>query len=99
VLGDLLCRARVLDLAQSRGEDQVEMPPHHVREGRLLAVTGKTLQQFKILSPLVHSLTLGCGPSLKPENFFQKSSASKSGAKLWVSHHGTQRRQRIPDLL
>jgi len=37
----------------------------------LLAVTDETLQQFKILSPLVHSLTLGCGPSLKPENFFQ----------------------------
>ena len=54
ILGDLLGRAGVLDLAQRRGEDQVEMPPHHVREGRLLAVAREALEQLKILTPFVH---------------------------------------------
>jgi hypothetical protein len=54
ILGDLLRGAGIFDLALGRGKDQVEMPPHHVREGRLLAVAREALQQLKILTPLVH---------------------------------------------
>jgi hypothetical protein len=54
ILGDLLRCARILDRAQGGGLNHVEMPPHHVREGRFLAVAGEALQQFKILTPLVH---------------------------------------------
>ena len=54
ILGDLLRCAGILDLAQRRGKDQVDMLPHRFREGGFLAVAREALQQFKILTPLVH---------------------------------------------
>ncbi len=54
ILGDLLCRARVLDFAKCRAKDQAHVPPDHLREGRLLALAREALQQLKILMPLVH---------------------------------------------
>src|SRR5262249_40914200 len=96
ILGDLLCRARVLDLAQSRGEDEVEMPLHDVREGRLLAVAREALQQIKILAPLVHLLFRLPLPSANRKIIFGKTAADRSGRDIALDQPlGNTKTQRI----
>jgi hypothetical protein len=47
-LGDLLRRAFVFRFAQGRGVNEIEMPPDHRCERRLIALPDKVPQQFKI---------------------------------------------------
>ena len=54
VLGNLLGPARVADLVQRSGKDEVNMPPDNFAKGVLISRSGELLQPLEIRLPLIH---------------------------------------------